>query len=264
MQTRTALMTAGDPGETLTQIRTVTTPIITFIDTLAPFVEEGAAKSALMSAKTGITAALEALPKDGIGITAQSNAVIVNILSILSNAQETIKNVVATAQNAVTQSRTALAGLPAQVTAAVTAEIQSQIAAGKLVTKADHDTQVATAVSTAKTTADAAIATNLQRGTTRMNALATAGLPLPDNVILLGEDAAFDAWKTSVATRKTELEPFKLGADRMKALMSATPAAYADALALLKEVGPAKSASPFNPFLNSKKDAGNRIALALV
>jgi hypothetical protein len=163
--------------------------------------------------------------------------------------QAILKSIVDGTTEAITRSRTALAGLPAQVTAGLDAAIKAQVAAGTLITKADHDTQISAATVQATTTAQAGLTANLTKATQRQTALATAGLTAPGNDILLADDATFTAWQTDQTARKTELEPFKLGADRFKALMGATKDAYTAAVVLIKEVkaGPVAARSAISP-----------------
>ena len=237
-----ALASAEDPTETIKQVRSASTSIVGLIDTLAPFLEEGASKAALLTCKTNINTALAGLPADGaIGVTAQANALISTILGILKGAQETIQNLSTAAQTAVTQSRTALAGVPDQVKAGIDAAVQSQIAAGTLITKADHEAKLGTAKTEATTAAQSAFTAKLSKVSQRQSALATAGFSAPDNILLADDEATFTAWQAEQTARKAELEPFKLGADRVKALMGATKEAYTAAVALIKEVKPASS-----------------------
>ena len=201
--------------DTIKQVRDVTTKFVEMADKLTPFLEEGPFKVALLEGKTGIQTALAGLPSDGVGLTAQANAIIASVLSVTDKMQAILKSIVDGTTEAITRSRTALAGLPAQVTAGLDAAIKAQVAAGTLITKADHDTQISAATVQATTTAQ----------------------------------AGFTAWQTDQTARKTELEPFKLGADRFKALMGATKDAYTAAVVLIKEVkaGPVAARSAISP-----------------
>ena len=88
----------------------------------------------------------------------------------------------------------------------MTAAINSQVAAGTLFTKADHDAALTAATTTATKTANDAAAANIGKVSTRMAALASASLPAPESTVLITlTDADFAAYETKMKARKTEL-----------------------------------------------------------
>lgn len=255
MQKNSSYMSALAAGEPTTmdigQVRTAMTNFITTTCSLLDLLEDGPLKAKFLEVKEKLNTALAGLPAtDQVPAAAQSNVILRDILSMFISAQDMMNRLTEAAKETATKSSTALAGLPKQISDGVTAAINSQVAAGTLFTKADHDAALTAATTTATKTANDAAAANIGKVSTRMAALASASLPAPESTVLITlTDADFAAYETKMKARKTELDAFKLGPDRMKALMSASDADYASSLALVKELkgSAAPNPAPRNP-----------------
>lgn len=145
--------------------------------------------------------------------------------------------------------QTTLAGIPAQIDAAIDARVKS----GDLIPKAAVEQRVQDATAAATTAArDSALAES-KRINARRTELTTAGLPVPADEILTGEDAAYAAKKTDAEKRVKELAPFKLAADRVLTLAWNTDAtAYQASFDLMKTAFEAAGnrTAGANPFIS--------------
>ncbi len=238
----TTLATAGaaapvtgsaDLSATVLAFRESGTQITTCIAGLIDFLEEPL-KAKFLAVKDQINTALAGLPAtDQIPAASQASAILENLLSVLVRAQETIGYL---GQQAIAHSGT-IQTIRASLGGEVETAVKNKIAAGELVTKADHETAVAQAKETAKQTALASLQAEQGRITTRRTALASLQLPIPsDAVLAAGEDTDFNAKQAIAKARAEELAAFKLPANRLTTLAWDTDdAAYKTIFETLKE-----------------------------
>jgi hypothetical protein len=241
------IASAGGADTDLDAIRKLATDIQTCVAGLEDIADEPL-KSKFVEAKGIITKALAGIsepPKK----EDEAPDMVKPLLGILGATQSMLANV----QESAKASATALATTKASIPAEIKSAIDTQIASGDLITKEQHGKLVADATATATTAARAAALTELKRVSDRKLALTTASLPVPSDEVLAKEDADFDARKATAAARVTELEPFRLPAERVLALAWDTDqAAYDQTLSLCKTVleNAKKPGTPPNPMLN--------------
>lgn len=248
MQREFHVMAAAETGKLppISDVRTAITEVSNAAKAIGEILQDGPLKTKCLEIHTGMTTTLAGLPKDDAPVeTIKAEPIIANLLSTLHSAQVVMVQV--------------QAGMTNELCALVEREVSKRVAAGSLMTPEDHTSKV----EAAKHECHQGMMEHMKRYGSRINTLASAKMPVPDEATLLLPDDQYKPRFDTAALRLKKLEPFAgaLGNDRLQALAWKTDDASFNVVAdSLSTVTPKpveeKKVVPPNPFENSNPRPG--------
>jgi hypothetical protein len=244
-----------DQAEFATKLRGAGDGMLTCIASIEEFLEEPL-KSKFLSVKKQINTMLAALPPtDQAPAAMQSNAILSTLLNVLSFAQSMMSDLT----SATKSSREALNSTRAGMTAEIDNAIKAKRTSKELFDKTELDATVAEAVKTAVAAERKTWEVEIKQVSDRRSALTTAGLPVPKDERLKGDDATFAAAQTKAKERIDKVNGLKVTVAPERLLTLAwdiDDPGFENALGLLKDATTQKSGKA-NGFVSASTDAAD-------
>ena len=221
----------------------MTAEITSLVDQLAePF------KGQFLEIKGQVNQMLASLPlTDAVLASQESNCALRSLFSALQTAQSMISSLTSTAKKVSGDLVATRASLPTDIQTA----IDAQVTAGTLFTKEAAQSLAKDAVTAARVTFQ-----NEQRAISdRRTSLSSASIPVPNDAVLIGDDADFAAKQVKATARLEKLKAFNLSSARLVHLTwEKSDSEFDSTLEILTEAGaPKKAAGSPNPLVAPAK-----------